>query len=132
MLFPWTDALKVGHELIDADHKRLVDLINSLNDAMSERRGKEVIGHTLKELVDYTVYHFGREEAIQRTNNYPVYPDHKGKHDAFITKIKEMQKELDGGNLSLSLSVMSFLKDWLSNHILVEDKKLVAFINSKK
>ena len=131
MLIAWSEALSVGHPLIDEDHKKLVALVNKLNDAMSERRGKEVVGQVLKELADYTVYHFNHEETLQRQGNYPGYTEHKAKHDALIVQVKDLLAKVESGDLSVTVSVMGFLKDWLTNHIMQEDKKVAAYITGK-
>ena len=48
----WGPQIQLGIEVIDSQHKRLVDLINELGQAMDDGRGPEVMAKTLTELVD--------------------------------------------------------------------------------
>jgi len=70
-LFPWSDDLSVKVTLIDDQHKKLIALINSLHDAMRAGEGKQVLEKTLKELADYTVYHFQTEEKYMQAVPLP-------------------------------------------------------------
>jgi hemerythrin-like metal-binding protein len=59
----WTADLSIGIELIDAQHRRIVDYINQLNDARQTGE-KKAVGLVLEGLADYTLSHFGYEEAV--------------------------------------------------------------------
>ena len=61
-LITWNNMLSTGVTEQDNQHKKLIDLINQLNDAMQAGKGSEVLGKVLAELVNYTVFHFGYEE----------------------------------------------------------------------
>ena len=56
----WTDNLDTGIEVIDGQHKRIVDYINQLHDARLSQNRK-VIGKVIEDTVDYTLSHFGFE-----------------------------------------------------------------------
>jgi hemerythrin len=64
MLIEWEDIYSVGIEEFDNDHKKLIELINRLHQAMLDKKAKEVLGEIINELVDYTIYHFNKEEAM--------------------------------------------------------------------
>ena len=68
MLLEWNENLSVGVPSIDKQHKALLGLLNELFDATQAGRGQVVLGKVLKELADYTVYHFQYEES-------PLCPD---------------------------------------------------------
>jgi hemerythrin len=126
----WTDTLSVKNETIDADHKRLIDLINKLHDAMMERQGAKIVGGVLIDLIDYTKTHFGREEGLMKGSFYPQYPAHKAEHETFIQQVNELQKKFTGGAISISLKTMDFLRDWLFNHIMKVDQQLGQWMES--
>jgi len=125
-LFPWSDDLSVKVTLIDDQHKKLIALINTLHDAMRAGEGKQVLEKTLKELADYTVYHFQTEEKYMQQFHYPTYLQHKAQHDAFVKKVADFQKEYEAGHLGISLDLMKFLRDWVENHIKSTDKNYSA------
>lgn len=130
-LITWTDELSVSIAGIDSQHKKLVDLINALHDAMKQGKAKDVMAKVLKELVDYTVQHFSVEEKFMVQHGYPQYAKHKLEHDQFVKKVLEVTKEFDSGKASISMDVMSFLKKWLSEHICIVDKQYIPFFKEK-
>jgi len=129
--FNWNDGLSVGVDTFDAHHKKLVDLINGLHEAMGEGKGRDKVGSILKELARYTVYHFSEEENRMKLHGYPGYQHHKDEHERFVAKVTGFIEKLNDGNLSLSISVMNFLRDWLTSHIQKTDKQYSSFFSTK-
>ncbi len=121
--FKWQDSFSVGVNDIDEQHKRLIDLINDLAKAMSEGKGRDLIGNIIKELEDYTVYHFDFEEKFMEKNGYSDLESHKKIHQNFVDKIKEFEIKNNEGSLLLSIDIFNFLRDWLKEHILGTDMK---------
>ena len=130
-LISWKADYSVNIAEIDQQHKKLIDMINDLHTAMSEKRGKEVVGDVLKKLADYTVFHFTAEERLLRTNEYPEYEEHKDKHEKMTAKVLALQDDVKSGKLTVSMEVMNFLKNWLDKHILGTDMQYSGFLNGK-
>ena len=122
-LMNWTDDLSVRVGEIDEQHRKLIQLINNLHDAMKAGKAKVSLETTLQELAAYAVYHFQTEEKYMQKFKYPGYLAHKMKHDAFVRKVVGFQGDFKAGRLGLSLDVMNFLKDWVSTHIRETDKQ---------
>ncbi|EKD27068.1 MAG: hypothetical protein ACD_79C00896G0004 [uncultured bacterium] len=127
----WTDSLSVGINLIDEQHKKLVGLVNSLYDAMKVGKGNDVLGKILEELIEYTKYHFSTEEELMKKHLYPKFLDHKKEHDALTKAAVDLAKQHKEGAMLLSMKVNTFLKDWLTNHIMGTDKKYSPFFIEK-
>ncbi len=123
-LITWSNMFSVGVSEIDTQHKKLVELINQLNDAMQAGKGTDVLGKVLTELVNYTVYHFGYEEKLMGQYNYEDSPAHKDEHKKFIVTVGDFKKKFDAGSAVISVEIMNFLRDWLTTHIMKTDKKL--------
>jgi hemerythrin len=130
-LITWTDALSVSIKEIDTQHQRLFDLMNKLHEAMKIGKGNDVLGGILGDLVKYTVVHFSNEETYLKKYDYPEYVQHKKIHDDLTRKAKALKASFDQGKQTISIEVLSFLKDWLSGHILGSDKKYGPLLNSK-
>lgn len=130
-LFVWSDKFSVNIKEIDSQHKKLVDLLNSLHDSMKAGKGNEVLGKTLTELIQYVGTHFATEEKLMSAHGYPEYNTHKAEHEKLAQKAIELQKDFQQGAPVLTVEVLGFLKDWLQNHILGTDKKYGPFLNSK-
>lgn len=126
--YQWSDTLNVGHSAIDGDHRRLVSLINQLHDAMKAGKGSDHCTHVLDELIDYTDTHFKREEALMRQTGFEGLGRHKATHDRLIEQVQQLRADMRAGKLSLTVDLMNFLKDWLNNHIMGDDKELAAFL----
>ena len=130
-LIEWNDNLSVNIAEIDKQHRRLVDMINELNDAMKLGKGNAVLGKIINGLIDYTATHFGTEEKYFKTFGYPDAESHKKEHADFVSKVSEFKSGFNKGKLSVSVEVMRFLSQWLQNHIKVIDKKYGPFLNEK-
>jgi hemerythrin len=126
LLIQWSEDLSVGIHEIDDQHKKLIGLINGLHDAMKAGQAKESLKKTLAELAAYAVYHFQTEERYMEKFSFPGYPAHKMVHAAFVKKVSDFQAEYEAGKLGLSLELMHFLRDWLTNHIKGTDKHYTA------
>ncbi len=124
----WNERYSVNIKSIDMQHRQLVALINKLYDGMKAGNTKQVLGETIKELVDYTVVHFREEEAYFEKYGYSDTENHKKGHQVFIDEIASFKKSFDANRITVSTKVMIFLRDWLYNHILKTDKKYMQFM----
>ena len=123
----WSDDYATGNVGIDGDHQRLLALFNEFSLAVNLGKGDAVIRVVLDELVDYTHYHFAREELLMQENDYPEYARHKKMHDTFIRQVDDVGSHLSvGGDLGAFL--LSFLAKWLSGHILGADRHLGRYL----
>jgi methyl-accepting chemotaxis protein len=127
-LIEWGPRYYIGINEVDSQHKVLVDIINKLYASFGSNKNKKEIKKNLKELVDYTIYHFGNEEEYFRRFGYKDTSAHIVQHGKFVERIKKFADEFEGGDSTVSLDIVSFLKDWLINHILKVDVKYVAFL----
>lgn len=120
----WTADLSVGIEEIDEQHKILVGLINRLFDqtVVHQTADPAVMDEILHELVEYTVIHFAVEESLFRIFHYPGTEAHTQHHDDLKVQVLEIQQKIKRGEASVNTELLMFLKKWLTNHILQEDK----------
>jgi len=126
----WNDSWLIGVQVIDALHKQLVSLVNKLHQAMSEGKGKDVLGDILASLVSYTKAHFAAEELMMEQNGYPDLAEHKRQHIALTKKVLDFQEEFNAGGMGMSIDIMQFLGTWLRSHILGTDVKYVPLLHS--
>lgn len=130
-LLPWKEEYSVKIREIDEQHKKLVAMINELNDAMSQGQAKQALEKVLDRLVGYTASHFATEERLMQTHGYPGFAEHKEKHEKMTAKVLALQQEYRSGKTRLSIEVMNFLKNWLDKHILGTDMKYSGFLISQ-
>lgn len=130
-LITWNDNLMTNVAECDQQHKRLIELINSLHDAMKAGQGREILEKVLSSLTEYTVYHFGTEEALFQKHGYPKAAEHKRQHSELTRKVKELTDKLSKGQCTITLETLDFLTDWLKNHIQGSDKEYGPFLAPK-
>lgn len=129
----WSDDISVGIQEIDEQHKQLVQLLNNLFDVMvNDSPDRDAVARkTLRELFDYTNIHFAVEESLFRIFNYPDYEQHKQKHDQLKSELKEIAQRIQAGERRIDSALLVFLKNWITVHIMSEDKRYAPFLQQQ-
>ncbi|MBU1558065.1 hemerythrin family protein [Patescibacteria group bacterium] len=132
--FEWTPDISVGNEEIDDQHKKLLNKINELLEAIFNEKEKEVIGDTISFLGQYIKNHLVYEENYMKENMYPDLMGHQEIHQNFVDKYEEFETRFreNGTSDNMLHEVEAFLGDWWVRHIAIEDKKYFIFINENK
>ncbi|MBA4381093.1 MAG: hypothetical protein C0406_00870 [Sideroxydans sp.] len=127
----WSDNLNTGIQVIDRQHRRIVDYINRLYEAHKNDSSKEETGAVIDELVDYTLTHFAFEETMLEDVNYAQLDAHKVFHDQFIQQVRELRERFEEHEPA-AIELNNLMVTWLFNHILHEDAAYVSAVVSKK
>lgn len=130
----WNDALSVHIPKIDKQHKRLITLINRLEDAVAEgswSRRNVVMSDVLIEMIDYLEYHFTTEETYMIDHHYPHFEAHRNQHEEFVNKVGAFADAYHNGTEALPENILSFLKEWLVDHVMRIDCQFGAFFVEK-
>jgi len=125
----WDVSFATGVDRYDEAHKVLFKMVNDLHDAMQQKRSKEAIGQILDGLADYTVNHFADEERVFAQTGYPEEAQHKQHHKKLVDQVVVLQGKFHSGETLLTQDVITFLTDWLINHIKGVDKKYGPHLN---
>jgi hemerythrin len=123
----WESTFELDITEFDDHHKYLVGLMNALHANYASVASNETIGVVVDELVDYAVYHFRAEEQWMEDHNYQGLPPHRDEHRAFAEKMSEFQKDFKSGKSELTIEVLTFLMNWLKDHILGSDANYGKF-----
>jgi len=127
----WKDEYSVGIESIDNDHKKLLNLINNLQSSALYYTGADFDKEALNELIEYTKYHFTREEKLMEENGYPDFTEHKAQHDRMTNQVLDMVKEYDEDEEKTIIELTNFLKKWLISHINGTDQQYSQYLIEK-
>ena len=130
VFFEWKDSMSVSQPMIDRDHRKLIQYVNEMHTAMMAGKGKDIVGAILNKLVVYTKDHFGREEIVWKSGRYGGLDKHKKEHADLLKTVTEFKVKYDKGTAALSVDLMDFLRDWLSNHILKSDRSAADAISA--
>ncbi len=124
-MFEWNSQLDTGIESIDLQHRQLVALLDKLSEAMEAGTGTDLLSEILESLEDYTAVHFSEEEGYMLDSGYTETSGHRTAHKIFQNKIQELkqdfQKDRHG---ALSIRLVLFLRNWLTDHIGSIDQQL--------
>ncbi|MEI7810892.1 MAG: bacteriohemerythrin [Ignavibacteria bacterium] len=124
----WNQRYSVGINEIDNQHKKLVNYINELHEAMKAGKAKEALSIIIQNLIKYTQTHFTLEEKYFAQFDYPDTAGHKREHQLFVSKVLDYQGRFLTGSSIVSIEIINFLRDWLIHHICVVDKKYSPFL----
>lgn len=124
----WTDDLNTGIQIIDKQHLRIVEYINSLDD-IHESHDREEVGRILNELVDYTLSHFAFEESLLEDAGYSFINGHKMVHKLFVKRVGDFQQRFKMGE-DITEELLTVLKSWLLNHIKSDDSDYVEIVKA--
>ncbi|MDA3867025.1 MAG: bacteriohemerythrin [Salinivirgaceae bacterium] len=130
-LFDWEPKYSVYIDEFDKHHQKLLEQLRNLHQSMLNGQGKQVIGDILDELKKYTQYHFNAEEEKMDELNYPNKEEHKAKHKELISQLDEIIDGYKSGSHQITSDTYQFLNNWLTKHIMGEDKKYIPFFKDK-
>jgi len=118
----WDDKFSVKSLQMDKHHQQLFDILNRLHESLKYGHGESVIEGILKELIDYTHYHFDEEEKLMLQIGYPHLEEHKKLHGQFKGELEKFASEVgEGLAIFVATQVMNSVVGWLQNHILKAD-----------
>ena len=125
----WGDVLSVGVDEIDEDHRKLVNIFNILNHALTDGESPEYLTAVLEELVNCTIWHFSHEERLMLKHGYEGIDEHREIHRELIASAKELQQSLLQAEKNISEDDIEILERWLTGHILTDDMRLGAYLS---
>lgn len=134
-LLAWNDYLKTGIDIVDQQHRGLVDLVNetaaklSVGNDLSVEEMRTLLGF----LTDYAATHFSTEEALMAFGGVPErhIVHHRQSHVTFLKQVEAMLGELGGSDALSGHQLMDFLGNWLIYHILGEDRNLSSLLKGE-
>ncbi|MDR0718124.1 MAG: bacteriohemerythrin [Treponema sp.] len=122
----WLPEYSVGVAEIDYQHKELLNFMNyAINHCTGNKREEmKFFNKTVDSAIENLTNHFSTEEKIMEKTNYPKYNEHKKEHDKITEELIVMIEGIKNGTVELELAeVISFLKNWILNHIPQYDKE---------
>ena len=127
ILIRWKEDFNLNIKIIDQQHRKLVDMINVLYNSVIDKEDHKVIEQTLQDVMEYAFVHLRQEERYFEQCNYTYAPEHIACHQSFVQKAEEFHEAYLINRSLLTQDVLEFLRDWLTKHILQEDKKYANF-----
>lgn len=132
MFLPWIDRYSIGDELIDNQHRKMLEMINTLHSALVHKGSTEVVRQVISQVVEYSREHFVAEEALMEKTNYPGLAVHRKLHAAMIKKLTMLLHRIKRGEEISVRELLAFLKSWWQDHIVTEDRKIGTWMNERQ
>ena len=124
------DSLITGNQMIDTQHRELIEKINSLLISCENKNDKQGAVNMLNYLADYVDFHFAEEEQLQKETGYPGIPEHKAKHEELrrvVDDLHTMLEEEEGPSERFVEQVQKNVVDWLYYHIKTFDRSVAEY-----
>ena len=121
VLIKWRDSYSVDIEQIDHQHELLVKLINDMFEVVRDKETNTSPSTQISTLIEYTQEHFNYEEKLLEQAGYEFLDRHKKVHKGLVQEVMDLRDLVDKHKDGVSSELYSFLRNWLTNHILKED-----------
>lgn len=132
MSIQWDQSYSVGINTFDQHHQNILALLNALEESATKNEtSSEMVVKGLKELLDYSSYHFIAEEKELQAHNYSGLQQQKEEHKKFTAKIENFSSLYLAGSEPNVSDVIDFLREWILNHVHEVDKNYSGFLREK-
>lgn len=117
-VFDW-DPVKfdVGVAKMNAEHKVLVDLMNSIHARNAAGAPKAELQGLLQRLGEATTRHFKSEEACMQALAFPSFAAHQRIHEKLLRDYGDHVQRFAAGDGRIGAEFFTFLSLWLRSHI---------------
>jgi hemerythrin len=129
--FRWTEEYSVHISVLDEQHRRLINTVNQLDQALRSAEGSSVVDSVLAQLVNYAGEHFATEESLMQQHSYPALSIHRAQHEAFREKLTGFLQAHQAGKPCVPVSLMLYMKEWLRKHLTTSDQLYSAYLNAR-
>lgn len=134
-LMAWNAHLDTGFEVVDRQHRGLVDLINEVGPRLAHAGEAGVADPQplLDRLFDYAAVHFQTEEGLMASHGvHPkVLEHHRQTHARFVAEVSDMARRYAAGEGVTGAGLIAFLASWLVLHILGEDQAMARQLRAR-
>lgn len=130
-MIEWKEQFSVKNEELDMQHRKLFTLVNLILESMKTEKANDAafISDILKQLYDYTQYHFKAEEKKFSGTQYPLTAAHIKAHRDFTEKVREMAANKEKTVPALNaINIAQTANKWIIEHVIHFDKGYSSYI----
>jgi len=122
----WSDRFATGIDAVDRQHRRLLAMLNELDEARAIGAERQVLLGLLEELLDYARYHFSTEELWMSAPGLDAgeCARHQAEHQTFVHKLLSVQSDVQADPSTLNDDLLGVLAREFTRHILGTDRQM--------
>jgi hemerythrin len=121
---PSQSPILLGHREIDADHAAFSALLAEVASAPDV-----AFATVFRRLVEHTIEHFGRENALMVRSGFPALREHQGEHERVLGELHQFLKRVERGLIPFGRAyVRETLPPWFELHARTMDSALAAHL----
>jgi hemerythrin len=128
----WTDDYVLDDDVLDEQHKSLFISVRTIYDADRDSEGADGMKKLLQSLLETVTAHYQTEEEILERVKYPELDSHRSAHAESLDRLTEFATRAEKSDYSIESDQLEHLKNWLVNHMLVEDSGLRGYVGIDK
>jgi len=132
MELAWSKKMSIGNEMIDAEHKKLLDLVNEVENVI-KKKDSTLFMQALDMLEKSTRSHFEHEEKIAHAIDFP-FEEHDMEHQYILGEFQALKDRLADNQGRWSESVAEhyyiFLSTWAIDHVMEDDMKMKPLLET--
>ncbi|MCM8613854.1 MAG: bacteriohemerythrin [Candidatus Accumulibacter sp.] len=132
---PWNESFETGLPAVDAQHRRLVQLINALATHVAFRTNIPQIEAMFDELAAYALHHFETEEVVWRQHlaDDEAEVRHRQVHASFDDEVARLRGRWQTiRTATVAEESMAFLARWLIAHVLEDDRYMAYLVAARR
>lgn len=119
----WEEGYECGDATIDAEHRALFDLANTLMDAaFGAHAAPAAVKAAMEDLLVHVQRHFADEEAILERLHYAQLEAHRRAHTGLLRRGLALAARLEAGEASVGAIVEFLAHDVVARHLMAVDR----------
>ncbi|MDR3750920.1 MAG: bacteriohemerythrin [Terracidiphilus sp.] len=128
-LLRWSKKYSVGVKAMDDQHIALVRILNEMHSEFEKGQAQSATGKLLRKLTEYAHTHFSSEEEMLASAGFPGLEQQREQHRELLRQLDEYGTRYQQGDQTVYLPLLFFVRDWLTTHMLKEDKEYGPWMN---
>lgn len=128
----WDEKYSVDIEEIDTHQKKMFELFNQLIDMKKSKAVSKECVNMISVINEYSKLYFSTEEKYLKKKGYPDFALHSKAHRQFTKSTISLRREISEDLNNLTNDVIAELRNWLINHIVIQDSLYVPFLRINK
>lgn len=124
----WQQSIVTGVAEVDVEHQLQVRLVESLQQAVATRQGRDTVGALLAQLADASNVHFMSEELLMRLHAWERYQAHVEEHRRLLEDLDALRALFEQGDDARLQEGAGRVQAWLISHIRGMDRAFAEYV----